>query len=1465
MEESRRRRSSAGERAEPSLDDSGDVEIGDLLHCLDSATVDLVHHSLPSEVLSRSHLPSQKETVPFQSTKHARALASPALKSDALNVAVYVHRVVGRGDEASSAHAAAAVKALDGALERLDEEMKKAAMFSQGERLGYENDTEIKHRRRHSSFFEGDAGRRSGENEDVRRHAHGGVPALPALLRLLGSDGEKGEGRRLRGEELREKEEQVLLALLHDSDEEKEEERGEKRQLEGDCGLVADALDGTSFIEQVKEEIQDICRESKQLHTEADRMYQSVEEEILVASRLLLLQEVVRESLHFVSTFKRLLKEESPSAKAALVKKLLALLREPHRLSASCSAAVCTPGDERGTQTVAPSAGETEKVVALGDLQSLSHCVSLVQREAAHLRNAARQQLLQAVEQGSSLSLASALDVFFLLDQLWEQVEAVLRTLVAGVCTPVATQTLQNEASRGAVSACTRVGKGSLPALLCRSDFESSLAAETESFFSRLEEGLKRASLVDQVLAVGEDPVTRQPYTAFLVASGFASTLSDELWRASSLHFSAVLRQVGAFGPLPPSLLAALASAVSQRTQRRRRGPARASEERQGSTEEGEENRERRDTGDNEEEKEEEEKREEREAELSRFAASLAPPQRALVEATPLLSFLLLAFLRRCEEISRAGVLSKAPSESQTGVLLGTISPLRQVYIHLLAARLDGVLSSLFSTKSFSQVRLFLRRLPSAFPLSLLLPPVGSTASGSSSGEEETCREAFSRLLQAVDPVVRLPASPDIDALVSAAFGELERARVSTDAELTRQAADVVEETLESLVLLCLCQLHRDVELEPPVLVDASGKQLLRRLPAASAARVRVSKVFALFAGVEAAMKTVLEENPHFLPLLQAPSEERSERGSFSFDESLRGFQASPCVSGEFFGDAEEAEHALFLERLYSQKPSLLQWNTFREVAAVKRRLLAPLFSSVERAAVDGCLQRIVEELPASLSSPGSKAADTRERTAARGEMAATEDVEQLHALCELERLLCHVQQQYLCLLPPASLVAPLSSLSLAVLETLLSLACVCEAGDERARAFVAAVVARGEVLLSAFWTDFHKHVRVGSDMLRNVRRLLFADSPFLLHEVLTLLPQQEPWLCSENGTFSSSSSASSSSCLSSPASLVTSSLPPLLVAVHLLYRLPAQSHSQQSPAGPPACLRLPGGAPELARRLSAYLRRERREPYGEGEEELETEHEETVQKLRRDLRHVVTLWGKGEESKESTGDGREGEERRERRKARGWMHRDREEEKREDLKLLTQVARLLNAAVNGGREVAEGNAREIVSSAHEAPEKSTPASSLEQTPLSAENAVPVNPTPFSSSASPPSPFSASPCSSSAPALSSSSSLSSSLPSLSVQAGEAAQEQKAGARLPGFPKVHSNSLQSPSLSLNGVGEPQNSWGHTMGDREDPKAAQVPALGASPYLGWEAEKEREQEPHARTESSVPGHPPPPPCL
>ncbi|KYK62988.1 hypothetical protein TGPRC2_251730B [Toxoplasma gondii TgCatPRC2] len=502
--------------------------------------------------------------------------------------------------------------------------------------------------------------------------------------------------------------------------------------------------------------------------------------------------------------------------------------------------------------------------------------------------------------------------------------------------------------------------------------------------------------------------------------------------------------------------------------------------------------------------------------------------------------------------------------------------------------------------------------------------------------------------------------------------------------------------------------------------------QLLRRLPAASAARVRVSKVFALFAGVEAAMKTVLEENPHFLPLLQVPSEERSERGSFSFDESLRGFQASPCVSGEFFGDAEEAEHALFLERLYSQKPSLLQWNTFREVAAVKRRLLAPLFSSVERAAVDGCLQRIVEELPASLSSPGSKAADTRERTAARGEMAATEDVEQLHALCELERLLCHVQQQYLCLLPPASLVAPLSSLSLAVLETLLSLACVCEAGDERARAFVAAVVARGEVLLSAFWTDFHKHVRVGSDMLRNVRRLLFADSPFLLHEVLTLLPQQEPWLCSENGTFSSSSSASSSSCLASPASLVTSSLPPLLVAVHLLYRLPAQSHSQQSPAGPPACLRLPGGAPELARRLSAYLRRERREPYGEGEEELETEHEETVQKLRRDLRHVVTLWGKGEESKESTGDGREGEERRERRKARGWMHRDREEEKREDLKLLTQVARLLNAAVNGGREVAEGNAREIVSSAHEAPEKSTPASSFEQTPLSAGNAVPA-------------------------------------------------------------------------------------------------------------------------------------------
>ncbi|KEP61086.1 UNVERIFIED_CONTAM: hypothetical protein HHA_462730 [Hammondia hammondi] len=411
--------------------------------------------------------------------------------------------------------------------------------------------------------------------------------------------------------------------------------------------------------------------------------------------------------------------------------------------------------------------------------------------------------------------------------------------------------------------------------------------------------------------------------------------------------------------------------------------------------------------------------------------------------------------------------------------------------------------------------------------------------------------------------------------------------------------------------------------------------------------------------------------------------------------------------------------------------------------------------------------------------------------------------------------------------------------------------------------------------------------------MLRNVRRLLFADSPFLLHEVLTLLPQQEPWLCSANEACSSSSLSSSSSSLSSPASLVSSSLPPLLVAVHLLYRLPAHSHSH-SPVRPHACLRLPGGAPELARSLSAYIRRQRREPYGEGEEVQKREHEETIQRLRRDLRHVVTLLGKGEESKESTGDGREGEERREReqrrerRKARGGMHREREEERREDLKLLTQVARLLNAAVNGGREVAEGSAREIVSSGHESLEQSMPASSLGQMPLSVENAVPLNPSPFSSSASPPSPFSASPpcSSSSAPSLSSSSSLSSSLSSssassfaaspvsasvgfggegrVSVQSGEAAQEQKAGAPFPAFPKVHSNSLQSPRLFFNGVAEMQNSRRQTADNREDPKAAETHALGAAPHRGWEAEKEKEHEPHARTEGRA-FHPPPPPIL
>ncbi|CBZ56254.1 conserved hypothetical protein [Neospora caninum Liverpool] len=1495
-EETGKRRSSARERerAEALVDDSGDVvEIGDVLRCLDAPTVDLVHQSLAAgagEALSP--LVTEKATS-FPHETDGRGLAAgpsrPTLKSDALNVAEYVHRVVGRGDEAGGGeHVAAAVRKLDVALGRLDEEMKKAAALSRDKRGSGKKGESAGGRRRDD---------RTGN--DGRPRPTADVPALSAFLMLLGSEGEE------RGES--EKEEEALQALLHDSGDEK----GRTGRKEGDseAGLgSADGRLGAVLVEQAKQQIQDLYGETKNLQTDVDRLYQGVEGEIRVASRLLLLQEVVCAMVHFVSIFKRLRKEDNASTRAALVSQLLALLREPHRVPASgCSAAVCTPQEhETGNRARKEARSQdTDEVLVLADLQSLAPFVSLVNKEACQLRTATRQQLLEAVDQGSPLALSSALDVFFLLDQLWEQVEALLRNLVSSVCAPISSVHLQKEANKGPralAASARRVGKENLPSLCRENEFEASLAEAVSRFFERVEDGLKKASLVDQVLAVGEDPLTRQPYTAFLASSGFSSTFSEEVWRASSLHFSAFLRELGAFASLPPARRSSLVAETSRREQRRRLdsvASALADSGAQDAVRSAEDEARNR--------LEESEER----TDFSRFVASLGPAQLAVVEAVPLLSRLLLSFLRRCEEIACAGVLSKAPSDAQTGALRSAIAPLRQVYIHLFAVRLDGVLASLFSPRCLSQARMFLRRVSPPVSFSRLLPPastdpprVASSFSAALEKEEEKNREAFARLLQSVEPLSHLPSSPDLLSLVSAAFRELERVNLSSDEEMFTQAVDVVEEAFETLVLLCLCQLHRDGGLEPLVLVDA-GARLLRRLPAASPARIRATKVFALFTAVEAAMKIVLEQHSHVLPFLRAARSEVQRTHQASGEEvpaAVDGF----CLSEESLEDAEESDEEIFLESLQTRRSlPLLQWHTFREVAAVQRRLLEPVFSSVESAAVAGCLGRLVDEVALSLSSPGEdRAAGRTPGSEGRetGGLDATEDAEQLAALSELERLLCHAQQQYVCLLPPPSLLAPLSSLSLSILETLLGHACVCEARGERERAYVASVVARGEVLLSAFWTGFHKHVRVGSDMLRNVRRLLFADSPFLLHELLTIMPQQEPFLSSERATPSSPSSSSSSSSSSassssspsssSPSSLVATSLPPLLVACHLLYRLPVRKGAPSR--RPHALLGLSGGAPELARLLAAYLRSQRGEKE-ERPEESRGEARVAAERLRRDLHRLVTLETGGKPRDEKHRGENESEGKRER-WARGRTYGEREAERREDLKILVQVARLLSAALDGGA----GGEHTLGQGTAASPGDS---SRLEKRPVSTENisaqnaSLPPASSSFSSSASS---FSSS-CSPVPASLQPGGEERASL----WPPGEVAQEPDAGfsdrsrtnakdavgGSVRSAPRAGDapSLLSSPSREMlsNGTAETHGPWGERReagmsppregrGEAqapqsrqgEDPRPVQVHAqVGAFARPDWEAENEKKPEPQTREEQhdSAPFSLPQPPVL
>ncbi|PFH31444.1 hypothetical protein BESB_028790 [Besnoitia besnoiti] len=1291
----RRRRGSRGPEAEEAPTQA--VEISDLLRHLNPTTVGLVLRSLPAgarEVKASNAAPSASEGGARAPALDAANAAAPpeSLKSDALSVAVYVHRMVAPGDEGGSAQVADAVQELDFVLKDLDDAIKKTVMLSRGRSSA---------RRREPLGLEGGSDNGRGARASSSATPSEDLPALASLLFLLGKEGAK-DGRcrrepdpseeRTRNENGDEEAERMLLQVLRDSDEESEagEGRGQEALAGGAVGVFppneAD-IDGALLIEKAKEEIDALHAETTHLQTEIDALYNGVEDEIRVASRLLFVEQVLRAALQFLSAFTLLQKESDAATRASRVQKLLSLLHAEHAPPSETATAELPWGalEEKGetrASQAAKSAKGKKSTLALADLRTLAPLVSRVQKEAVHLRTAARHQLLEALETLSSLGLASALDVFCLLGQLWEQVEALLRNLVSGVCTAFPIKPLQAEASKVpppapasgsfAYSSSLDASGKSIPPCLSRNRFEKKLTEEVEAFFARLEDRLKRASLADQVLAVGADPVTHCPYTAVLASSGFRSTLSEEAWRASSLHLSGFLRQLAGFASPSTALLSLFERETAARDYRRRRARRRAEEGARSAEEESEGGLSAEGSGAP-GRRESEEDPAEREKEINIFTDALAPPQLAVVDATPLVTFLIRSFLRRIDDVARAGALAKAPSETQRGVLLAATSPLRQVYVHLFAARLDALLASLFSPKCLSQLRLFLWRSSLPLASSLLLLPLASFASEAA----ETRRDGLRDLLRALDPIAHLPSSHDIHAFMATAFQELERARSSTDAELLEQVLDVFEDALDAFILLCGCQLGDGVETVD--FVDPSGDRLLRRLPPASPARVRLSKVFALFVGIEDALRSCFERNPHLLLLLLrvpfagclSAVPPRREQVLYIASQFLCLAQRVP-ESGE--GPCEEAEEEddwLLCGVFENEKQlPLARWSTFRDAVAFKRRLVAPLFASIESAAAGVCLSRLSEEISLALAggvAEGSRGAPERDPRGA-------EDVEHLAPLCELDRLLRHAQQQFLSLLPPPALVTPLSNLCLSILETLLGHACACDVSEESDRAFVAAVVARGEVLLSAFWASFHKHVRSGSEMLRNVRRLLFADTPFLLHELLEVLTQ---------------SGGLSASPASSP--LVSTSLPPLLVACHLLWRLAA--HRRAPALRPHVLLGLPGasGLRDLARLLALALRafRPAEGPLKGDGERAEQAAARAAEEARRALRKrlaaaVAQLEGRppaeGEVDAETprapAGRGGRLRERRRRDDAR----------REEELRILLRVARLLHDALQTAR-----------------------------------------------------------------------------------------------------------------------------------------------------------------------------------
>ncbi|PHJ18986.1 hypothetical protein CSUI_007190 [Cystoisospora suis] len=325
-----------------------------------------------------------------------------------------------------------------------------------------------------------------------------------------------------------------------------------------------------------------------------------------------------------------------------------------------------------------------------------------------------------------------------------------------------------------------------------------------------------------------------------------------------------------------------------------------------------------------------------------------------------------------------------------------------------------------------------------------------------------------------------------------------------------------------------------------------------------------------------------------------------------------------------------------------------------------------------------------------------------------------------LSFLLFLYQLLSYVHHQYFSLLPANTVTPYLSHLCSTILKNLVAHACVSEGSDESSRARVAALIARGEVLLSTFWSDLHKQLKVWTgSRLRNLRRLLFADTPLLLHEASQILKnhqkerkeqRDEEETLKDQPTHQQQEERSLSSSSSRMAlnACVFLSLPPLLVISHLLYRLPrcpssstsrridARQSTESYNRRPHEILHI--SPSQLAKELSLCIDSSLDEKRNnidiirveEGGEEDERERKELLSslKLTQDLAYVVeVLKGKKSETSLYSGDGisrgdQEAEMKsisriRHLRKKGSWRKEKKRQEKRE-LELLQNVLSLL-------------------------------------------------------------------------------------------------------------------------------------------------------------------------------------------